>query len=82
MPRNGKLSEMKKTILKVVLSSLFDEIKCFVKEAKLSLWGENKPENHLEIMVILSLYKDITGKGYRKVLEEAQLNFHINWKSL
>lgn len=50
-----------------------------------SLWGEFQPRNYVEMNLILTLYKDRTGKSYREVITESDLRtkeFKLNHKTL
>jgi hypothetical protein len=57
------LTEVKNEVVRVIGETCLTNKLNYVSNANPSLWGEQQPRNFLENSTILTLYKDITGKG-------------------
>jgi hypothetical protein len=72
---------IKNKVISTLGENTFKNILQFAKNENLSLWGEQKPRNFLEINLVLTIYKDLTGMGYNNIINNISLNFNLNHKS-
>jgi len=77
-------SAVKYIVEEALPSGLLDELKeLLLKEPKIAkLWGSQQVTGFAHKMITLSLYKDLSGLGYDKLLSSIDFGFHINSKSM
>lgn len=62
---------------------LLDELVEYVKDDEPNLWGEQQPPDHFqEDMVLLTIYKDMTGDGFEKLEKDIDFGYKITHQSL
>lgn len=73
---------IKKKLLSVCSEQTLKEMISYVENDPPSLWGMEKPPKFIGDMVILTLWKDLTGKGFRAIEEEINFRYPITHSSL
>lgn len=76
---------MTKFVRKKIGQATLAECTNFVKENENhygSFWGMEMPRQHLADMVLLSFLKDLTGQGYKSIIEDIDFKYKITHKSL
>lgn len=73
--------DIKQKISDRVGSDVLDDVLRFVATKKPSLWGINKPPAFVHELTGLTIYKDMTGTGYQKILSEISFLKTLNSKS-
>lgn len=80
------MNDLPRSIRRKVIEKLSERVYLdflrFVLDHEPNFWGGRRPVGFDEMNVVLALYKDLTGKGYAKILQEIQLPFAFNIKSL
>jgi hypothetical protein len=66
----------------VIGARAFTKMVTFAAKEKPSLWGEQKPSDHLKHMVAMTVYKDIKGVGYKTLNAKVDFDYLVNHKSL
>jgi hypothetical protein len=72
---------IKNKVISTLGENTFKNILQFSKNENPSLWGKQKLRNFLEINLVLTIYKDLTGMGYNKIINNVSLNLNLNHKS-
>jgi mannosyltransferase OCH1-like enzyme len=72
---------IKNKVISTLGENTFKNILQFAKNENPSLWREQKPHNFLEINLVLTIYKDLTGMAYNNIINNVSLNFNLNHKS-
>jgi hypothetical protein len=76
------LKELRAVVYKTVGKEAFKELYAWIATQEVSWWGEQRPANFLTWTLLLSLYKDIKGYGYQRILKEVSVPpYKINPKS-
>lgn len=57
------------------------ELKKFISSINPRLWGIVKPRDFLFKNFILTVFRDLIGVGYQRILDEYELGFHMSHKS-
>jgi DDE superfamily endonuclease len=57
--------------------------KCLITDKRIeTLWGIAQPQDFIQKMLVLAIYKDLTGEGYDKLVARVDFGFEIHGKSL
>src|SRR5579883_2082400 len=78
---NLSFQYVEKKVKKSILTKVLAEMKKLINDENTNLWGEIKPRTFHYVNLVLSLYHDLTGLGYRKILEDVHLPFHLSYSS-
>ncbi len=76
-------SEIKAEVRRVLTPKIYTEMKVFVEQKDPKFWGEQKPRFFTKRMFVLTMYHDIKGIGYNKLVKQVTtLGFKTSPKSL
>lgn len=67
-------------ILKIISKRVFDNLFLFIQRNPPQLWGLEQPENFLEKIIILELYKKIITQKYNLLVAKVRPGFKLNHK--
>jgi hypothetical protein len=77
-----KLADARAEVDKSIGSDRVDHLVEFVRGRHPHLWGSEQPRSFVEVNVVLSLYKDLFGKGFDKIVESIELPFMLSKLSI
>lgn len=72
---------VEKKVKKAIGTMAFNFIVKYVESHKPDLWSDQKPRAFFKKATILSLYKDLSGKGYTKISKSVNMGFKYTHKS-
>ena len=78
-PRSHR--ELKRWVEAKIGAECFADVFAFVEQAHLTLWCEHQEPPFLQLMLLMILYRDVTGRGYIRVLNQLRVQPSIGISS-
>lgn len=79
---NKTWAQIKHSVEARIQASTLSELEQEVHDAKLSLWGEDKPEEFEKMCLYITLWKDLTAKGYCQIQRRTHAWLKLTTKSI
>ena len=75
-------AQLKKKLTSVCSSTTLDEMIGWVKQRDPNLWGQFKPDKFIQDNVLLTLYKDLSGFGFKTLENEINFGYPMSHNSM